>query len=151
MSVPDGACLVGAELNGGVAVPGGLVVAERVATLHRPALEGEEGPYAGHLMVCPRRHVPDFAALDGDEAAEVGGAIRLVSRALKELGAERVYMLTIGHGVPHLHVHLLPRWPETPPGVAWHAVDEWEGARRASSGDAEEIMTLLRSAHAEAL
>jgi histidine triad (HIT) family protein len=41
--------------------------------------------------------------------------------------------------VPHFHLHLLPRYPETPPDVPWHAVDEWDGARH---GCAEEIAAL---------
>jgi histidine triad (HIT) family protein len=36
----------------------------------------------------------------------------------------------IGDEVPHLHVHLLPRYPGTPREYWWDRVDEWRGARR---------------------
>ena len=36
----------------------------------------------------------------------------------------------IGDGVPHLHVHLLPRFPGTPRQYWWDKVDEWPQARR---------------------
>jgi diadenosine tetraphosphate (Ap4A) HIT family hydrolase len=41
-----------------------------------------------------------------------------------------VYAAVIGDGVPHLHVHLLPRYPGTPREFWWTRVDEWPQARR---------------------
>jgi diadenosine tetraphosphate (Ap4A) HIT family hydrolase len=47
--------------------------------------------------------------------AEVGRAIARVTRALRESeGAEHVYLVVVGHESPHLHVHLVPRYPGTP-------------------------------------
>lgn len=66
----------------------------------------------------------------------MGVAISKLSAVLKAEGAELVYIAGIGHGWPHLHVHLLPRWPETPTEISWMNVDDWEGARR---GDAEVV------------
>lgn len=138
-----GGCLVCRQLRGAVEVPGGLVDAGLVAIFHRPPSE-ETLPYAGHLLVCPRRHAADFAALTSEEAAAVGAAISVASRALKDLGAARVYVATVGHHVDHLHVHLLPRWPETPDEVPWHAVDDWNGARRVTPAEIEELVAGLR-------
>jgi ATP adenylyltransferase len=75
-------------------------------------------PYtSGHVMVLPRRAVPDLEQLDPDEHAELWLAVRDAVVAVKEayrpdgvnvglnLGA------AAGAGVPgHLHVHVLPRW-----------------------------------------
>jgi diadenosine tetraphosphate (Ap4A) HIT family hydrolase len=101
--------------------------------------------YVGYLLVTPRRHVPGFAGLDEREAAAVGVSVSRLSRALEELGAERVYAAVVGHGVPHLHVHLVPRWPGTPPEVPWTEVDEWDGARRGSFEDAAAMAEQVRA------
>jgi diadenosine tetraphosphate (Ap4A) HIT family hydrolase len=67
----------------------------------------------------------------------VGRAAARLARALIDAGdAEWVYSAVIGTGVPHFHLHLLPRYPGTPREVAWHAVDEWEGGPH---GGADEI------------
>jgi histidine triad (HIT) family protein len=64
------------------------------------------------------------------------------SRALREVaGAEHVYAYVIGDEVPHLHVHLKPRFPGTPREYWWTRVDKWPQARR---GDAKAIETLVR-------
>jgi histidine triad (HIT) family protein len=79
----------------------------------------------------------------------VGQWIARLSRALQALGAERVYVAVVGHGVPHLHVHLIPRWPGTPEDVSWLHVDDWKGARRgdvaAAAGLAHQIKDVLAS------
>ncbi|HEV2428016.1 MAG TPA: HIT family protein [Acidimicrobiales bacterium] len=124
-------CLVCAELDGRVAVPGGAIAETPLAVaIHLPPLPDRPDPYAGHLLVCPRRHAAGFADLSDDEARDVGALIARASRALRAEAATRVYTATIGHGVEHLHVHVIARWPETPDDVAWNAVDEWPGARR---------------------
>ncbi len=138
------ACVVCHEIAGTIALPGGaLVTSEYTVAFHIPALRGPD-VYYGHLLVVPKRHVADFAGLEEREAAEIGVSIGQCSHALKGVGSDRVYVATVGHGIDHLHVHLLPRWPETPADVAWHAVDEWPGARRVTAEQAADVVARLR-------
>lgn len=67
-------------------------------------------------------------------------------KALQRLGVARVDVATIGHGVDHLHVHLVARWPGTPDDIAWHGVDDWPGARRGGSAEVAESVAGLRAA-----
>jgi histidine triad (HIT) family protein len=137
-------CLVCQEVSGAIAVPGGpLESSDTALVFHVPPLKSAD-VYLGHLLVVPRRHAADFAELDDDEASQIGLMIRRWSRSLKAAGAERVYVATIGHSFDHLHVHLLPRWPNTPPDVPWHSVDEWPGARRATFVEATDFARHLQ-------
>ena len=43
-------------------------------------------------------------------------------------------------------VGLLPRYGDTPRGTPWHAVDEWEGARRGGAAEIVELVGRLRAA-----
>ncbi|MGA2529181.1 MAG: HIT domain-containing protein [Acidimicrobiales bacterium] len=138
------ACLVCQEQAGEVAVPGGnLLEDELVVAFHIPPVAGRV--YLGHLLVSPRRHCPDFAALERAEAGAVGAAIAVCSKALKDLGAERVYVATVGHKLDHLHVHVLARWPGTPEEVPWHGIAEWAGARRGGPVEIEQTVASLRT------
>jgi diadenosine tetraphosphate (Ap4A) HIT family hydrolase len=88
-----------------------------VSHLVTPEALGRAGSaaYLGHLFVEPRRHAPGLADLTDVEARRVGWWTTRASRALREVaGAEHVYAAVIGDAVPHLHVHLLPRFPGTP-------------------------------------
>jgi ATP adenylyltransferase len=75
-------------------------------------------PYsAGHLLVAPYRHVPDFGGLEDAEAVELH---RLAAAGLDGLRA--VYKpegfnlgwnlgRIAGAGIPdHVHLHVVPRW-----------------------------------------
>jgi histidine triad (HIT) family protein len=95
------------------------------------------GPaYLGHLLVEPRRHAAGLADLTDDEARAVGWWCAHASRALRTAaGAVHVYAAVIGDGAPHLHVHLLLRYPGTPREYWRQRVDEWPDARR--GGDPE--------------
>lgn len=136
-------CLVCSEQSGEVPVPGGLLAEDDLAVVFHVPPRGDV-VFLGHLLVTPRRHVPDFAGLTADEAAAVGIAVSRWSGALKRLGAMRVYVATVGHAADHLHVHLLPRWPGTPEDVPWHSVDEWPGARVGDFASAEELVSRIR-------
>src|SRR5436189_4355917 len=100
-------CLVCREHRMDVLVPGGHLVAdESVVAFHAPPWPPPaDDVFLGYVLVTSRRHVPDLSDLGEGEAAAVGVSISRLSRALKDLGAERVYVAVIGHGVPHLHVH----------------------------------------------
>ena len=146
----DSECLVCREQRGDVVLPGGFLVnGDSVVAFHCPPVPGAETPYLGYLFVTSRRHVPSFAELQPDEAAAIGAAIGALSAALKSEGAERVYVMSVGHAWPHLHVHLIPRWPETPAEVSWMNVDDWEGAHRGGVDEVEAITLQLR-AHIDA-
>ena len=55
-----------------------------------------------------------------------------------------MYAAVIGHGVAHLHLHLIPRYPGTPREFWWTRADEWPGAPR---GGDPEIAALVRRLH----
>jgi len=133
----------------GPLLPGGPVGEDELAVVSHlaPAAPGRPGGpvYLGHLFVEPRRHVPGLADLTGDEARAVGWWCTRASRALREAaGAEHVYAAVIGDHVPHLHVHLLPRYPGTPREYWWTRVDEWPDARRGLEPEITELVRSLR-------
>jgi diadenosine tetraphosphate (Ap4A) HIT family hydrolase len=146
-----GECFICAKHRAIDSLPGGALLADDHAVVSHLPLETPEGSaesvYLGYLFVEPRRHVLELGALDADEAASVG---RLVARASSALqtseGAEHVYLAVIGHGVKHLHVHLLPRYPGTPPQFWWTRVDEWPGAPRGGASEVAALAERLRSA-----
>jgi histidine triad (HIT) family protein len=146
----DDGCLVCRELRGDVPVPGGFIWEDgETAAFHVPPLAeiGNPRPYLGHLLIVTRRHAPGLADLTDAESAAVGRAAARLARALVEKGgAERVHSAVVGMGVPHFHLHLLPRYPGTPRRVAWHAVDEWEGGAHGGAAEIAVRAELLRSA-----
>ena len=134
----------------GPLVPGGsvaeddLVLVSHVVT---PDVLGRVGTtaYLGHLLVEPRRHAPGLADLTDAEARAVGWWCTQASRALRGVsGAEHVYAAVLGDGVPHLHVHLLPRFPGTPREYWGTDVDEWPQARRGSAAQIGLLVQELR-------
>jgi histidine triad (HIT) family protein len=134
----------GSLLPGGPVAADDLVLVSHIVT---PDVLGRDGTtaYLGHLLVEPRRHAPGLADLTDAEAQRVGWWCTRASRALREVaGAEHVYAAVIGDAVPHLHVHLLPRFPGTPREYWWTRVDEWPAARRGGAADIEVFVSELR-------
>ena len=69
----------------------------------------------GTMVVKTKVHREALWELTPDEAGSLGPTLQLVSRALvAALGAERVWLLMMVDGSPPYHVHmlLLPRYPE---------------------------------------
>jgi histidine triad (HIT) family protein len=130
----------------GSLVPGGPVGEDDLVIVSHltPAAPGGSGRpvYLGHLFVEPRRHAPGLADLADAEARAVGWWCTRASRALREVaGAEHVYAMVIGDEVPHLHVHLLPRYRGAPREYWWGKVAQWPDAPR---GLEPEIAVLVR-------
>jgi ATP adenylyltransferase len=75
-------------------------------------------PYnAGHLMVCPYRHVADYTDLDGPETAELAGHTKLAMTALRSASGAQGFNIGMNMGgvagagiAEHLHQHIVPRW-----------------------------------------
>lgn len=134
----------------GSLLPGGPVGEDDLIMVSHlsPDAPGRSGRpvYLGYLFVEPRRHAPGMADLTDAEARAAGWWCTQASRALREVaGAEHVYAAVIGDGVPHLHVHLIPRYPGTPREYWWDRVDEWPDARR---GLGPEITVLVHDLRA---
>jgi diadenosine tetraphosphate (Ap4A) HIT family hydrolase len=142
-------CLVCREIRGDIPIPGGFLANEELTVgFHMPPLDevGNQRPYLGHLLIVTRRHVARFADLTEDEGAAVGRMAARLARTLCEAGgAEWVYSAVIGTGMPHFHLHLLPRYPETPHEVRWYAVDEWEGGRHGGADEIAAFVARLRA------
>ena len=97
--------------------------------------------YLGHIMIDLKRHAPTLGNMNLAEAKAFGVMIARVSKALLESeNAEHVYSYVLGDAVPHLHMHLVARYPNTPKKY-WgpHAVYDWDDA---PMGDNQDVMEL---------
>jgi len=84
----------------------------------------------------PKRHVAELGNLTEAEARELGFQVSQAAQALTAiLGVEHVYSFVIGDGVPHIHFHVIGRYPGAPREYWGSKVDEWPGAPR--GGEAE--------------
>lgn len=109
---PDGCVFCNARENGSSAE------SLLVATLGDAMVILNKYPYnAGHLLVLPKRHIGDFAALTAKEAADIHTLQQKALHALKELYQPNGFNMGLnlgaasGAGIPdHLHWHVIPRW-----------------------------------------
>jgi histidine triad (HIT) family protein len=131
-------CFVCRKQRGEVEVPGGIIYSDDLVSIsHAQLKEGEEKHYLGHLFVETRRHVVDLAGLTDVEAQTLGLFTSRAARALMlAMGVEHVYSFYIGDGVPHVHIHVIGRYPGTPRKYWGPHVDEWPEAPK---GDAQQI------------
>lgn len=75
-------------------------------------------PYsAGHLMVCPYRHIADYTETTDEEAAEIADLTRTAMRVLRSVSQAQGFNVGINQGEAggagiraHLHQHVVPRW-----------------------------------------
>jgi ATP adenylyltransferase len=75
-------------------------------------------PYnSGHLMVCPFRHVADYADLDEPETAEIAALTKRSIVALRKASGAHGFNIGMNLGTvagagiaAHLHQHVVPRW-----------------------------------------
>jgi histidine triad (HIT) family protein len=79
----------------------------------------------GHTLVVPRDHVPDLWALDPAATPPLVEAVLRVAHAIRRgLAPEGLNVITSAGAaatqtVPHLHVHVVPRWRGDGFGSIW--------------------------------
>lgn len=147
-------CLICRKHGRGASLPGGVIYEDELIHVgHILPLSDDErthGVYPGYLMLEPKRHVSGMGRLTDDEAARLGVMINRASRALRDLeGAEHVYSFIFGDSVDHLHVHLNPRYPGTPPEFWGAKLRRWPGGPRADLDGVAEICDRIRAALAD--
>jgi ATP adenylyltransferase len=75
-------------------------------------------PYsAGHLMVCPYRHVAEYVDTTDAEAAEIAALTKTAVRVVRSVSGAPGFNIGMNQGaaggagiVAHLHQHVVPRW-----------------------------------------
>jgi ATP adenylyltransferase len=75
-------------------------------------------PYnAGHLLVCPYRHVADYTDLDEAEILEVAALTQQAMAVLRQVSGAQGFNIGMNQGsvsgagiASHLHQHVVPRW-----------------------------------------
>jgi ATP adenylyltransferase len=75
-------------------------------------------PYSsGHVMVVPRRHVPDITGLDADDGAALFAATQRAVGVIQEALGPDGFNIGINAGsaagagmADHVHLHVVPRW-----------------------------------------
>jgi len=93
----------------------------------------------GHMLVVPKKHTENIFEISEGDLAAVTSAVKRCAKAAKvALKAEGVTILQLNGKasdqiVPHLHVHIMPRWEND--GLS---VSTWE----MKPGDMEEIQEI---------
>ncbi|HLI07973.1 MAG TPA: HIT family protein [Ktedonobacteraceae bacterium] len=132
-------CLFCQIQQGQVPVPGGFIYEDELVCATHYSYDTMP-VYLGNLVVQTKRHAPTFADLTYCEARAVGLLVTRLSRALKAcVGAERSYVVFFGEVVPHLHVFVTARYPDTPPEYWRSNISAWPDAPR---GGPEEVSAL---------
>lgn len=75
-------------------------------------------PYnAGHLLVCPYRHVADYTELTAEETAEIAALTKTAMTVMRTVTSPHGFNLGMNQGdaagagiAAHLHQHIVPRW-----------------------------------------
>ena len=76
---------------------------------------GEETPLKGSCALFLKRHAVELYELSEDEAAAFMRDARRASKAIHDVtGAEKMNYEIHGNSIPHLHMHLFPRYAGDP-------------------------------------
>ena len=140
-------CLVCRKHRGLLEVPGGAIYEDDLVFVSHAQRRGDETVhYLGHLFVETKRHVSEIGDLTADEAQQLGLYVSCSARALmRTQGVEHVYSFVIGDGVPHVHVHVIGRYPGAPREYWGARVDEWPDAPHGDDQAIEQVAQRIRA------
>lgn len=115
MADPNDPCLACGIARGELRPPGGVVFRGHGFVVH--GLAGPS-PLRGWLVVSSERHARALDDLAEVELTRLGPLAARVARAQRAaLGAEHVYAFVLGDVLRHFHLHLVPRFADTPEGL----------------------------------
>lgn len=140
-------CLVCRKHRGQAPLFGGAIYSDKLIFISHAQLWGEETEhYLGHFFIEPKRHVPLLSDLNREEAEAIGYYTSLIAKALIQTeGAEHVYSFVLGDHVPHVHVHILGRYPGAPREYWGPRVDEWPDAPRGIEPEINQVCDRIRA------
>jgi len=108
-----GARCMECDIVGGKASPvGGILLETDLFLVHGVFAPS---PIPGWVVLAPKRHARWWWELEPRELAELGPlASRVFLAQRSALGAEHGYALALGDVLHHMHLHLVPRYKDTP-------------------------------------
>ncbi|WP_426756574.1 HIT family protein [Myxococcus sp. Y35] len=137
-------CLGCAIARGETRPVGGIIARAPGLVLHGVA---GPSPVPGWVVISSERHVRAWYDLDPGAASELGPFAARVMRAQREvLGAEHAYAFAIGDVLRHFHLHLVPRYPQTPQRLWGRAVFDAPSAEHLPAQDLEAAAQALAAA-----
>lgn len=89
---------------------------DAIAELEATFLQaGEDAPMRGYCFLMLKRHAVELYELSAGEAAAFMRDVQRVSRAVHEITrAVKLNYEIHGNTIPHLHLHIFPRYPGDP-------------------------------------
>ncbi|MBE0595587.1 MAG: HIT family protein [Burkholderiaceae bacterium] len=99
----------------------------------------DEPLYPGFTRVVWNAHVAELSDLVDADRARLLDALVRVERVMREvLSPAKINLASLGNQVPHLHWHLIARWPDDAhfPAPVWAATDPKRVAAAAPRRDA---------------
>jgi histidine triad (HIT) family protein len=90
----------------------------------------------GHTLLIPTTHVPDIWALDESVASSLAVATLSVAHAVRAAMSPDGLNIIQSNGeaatqtVPHLHVHVVPRWFDDGMGEIWPEKTHWSSQQK---------------------
>jgi diadenosine tetraphosphate (Ap4A) HIT family hydrolase len=133
-----------AVASGALPVPGGIVLRADGLVVHALA---DAAPLRGWLVVTSERHARAWYDLDAPPLAALGPLVARVMAAQRAaLGAEHVYAFAIGDVLPHFHLHLVPRYGDTPERLRGRRCFEGRPEDMLSPGATAEAADAVRAA-----
>lgn len=107
----------------------------------------EKPVYLGYLVIDLKRHAPGLGDMTLEESRAIGEILNRVSMALKKTQhAEHVYAFVQGDAVPHVHIHVIPRYPTTPESF-WGPMNilNWPDAERGGQAEVDTLCSQIHS------
>ncbi len=120
-------CYICKKHNGSIESCGEIYKDDLLAIYHLEPGSGEV--YLGYLFIELRRHIEGLGDMNDVEATAIGKMMQRISKLLREhYAVEHVYAHVIGDHVPHLHIHIIPRYQGAPREYWGIKTDEWPDA-----------------------
>jgi diadenosine tetraphosphate (Ap4A) HIT family hydrolase len=113
-------CLGCAIVRGTVRPAGGVLARAPGLVLHGVA---SPSPLPGWLVITSEAHVRGLWDLPAEAARELGPLASRTAQLLRDvLRAEHVYAFVLGDVLHHFHMHLVPRFADTPQHLRGRAI-----------------------------
>ena len=69
----------------------------------------------GYLRIITQKHVKEFSELTDEEAVELTLLTKKIEQIMiKTLRPDKINIASLGNMVPHLHIHVIPRFKNDP-------------------------------------